>query len=78
MELHGIVESTVFRNEENGYTVLQLHAGREHVTAVGIMPPLTAGEQVTLEGDWIQHPQYGKQLKASACRVEKPTTLLGI
>ena len=78
MELQGIVESTVFRNEENGYTVLQLHAGREHVTAVGIMPPLTAGEQVTLEGDWIQHPQYGKQLKASACRVEKPTTLLGI
>ncbi len=78
MELQGIVESTVFRNEENGYTVLQLHSGREHVTAVGIMPPLTAGEQVTLEGDWIQHPQYGKQLKASTCRVEKPTTLLGI
>ena len=78
MELQGIVESTVFRNEENGYTVLQMHAGREHVTAVGIMPLLAAGEQVTLEGDWIQHPQYGKQMKVSACKVDKPTTLLGI
>lgn len=78
MPLQAIMEETIFRNEENGYTVLQAHAGRESVTVVGILPMLSAGEQVTFEGEWTNHPQYGKQFKATSCHVEKPTTRLGI
>ena len=72
------MEETVFRNEENGYSVVQVKLGRESVTAVGTLPALAAGEQILLEGAWVEHPQYGRQFKAASCEVRKPTTLLGI
>lgn len=37
-----------FRNHENGYTILKAKKGREEITAVGVMPYLSAGEQVML------------------------------
>ena len=77
-QLEAIIEETVFRNEENGYSVVQARAGRDKITVVGTLPALAAGEQVTLGGTWVEHPQYGKQWKATACEIRKPTTLLGI
>ena len=77
-QLEAIVESTVFRNEENGYSVVEMRSGRESIVAVGTLPALAAGEQVLLTGGWVEHPQYGKQWKATACEIRKPTTLLGI
>ena len=77
-QLEAIIEETVFRNEENGYSVVQARAGRDKITVVGTLPALAAGEQVTLTGTWVEHPQYGKQWKATACEIRKPTTLLGI
>ena len=77
-QLEAIVEGTIFRNEENGYSVMEMRAGRESVTVVGTLPSLAAGEQVLLTGNWVEHPQYGKQWKATACEIRKPTTLLGI
>ena len=69
---------TLFRNEENGYTVLGCRAGRENITVVGILPAMAEGEQVTFRGEWVTHPQYGKQFKAVSCEVQAPSTLLGI
>ena len=77
-QLEAVMEDTVFRNEENGYSVMQMRAGRESVTVVGTLPALAAGEQVLLSGAWVEHPQYGRQWKATACEIRKPTTLLGI
>ncbi len=76
--LQAIIEETVYRNEENGYSVVVTHVGREEVTVVGTLPPLAAGEQAVFEGGWVEHPQYGRQWKATACEIKKPTTLLGI
>ncbi len=76
--LQAIIEETVYRNEENGYSVVVTHVGREEVTVVGTLPPLAAGEQAVFEGGWAEHPQYGRQWKATACEIKKPTTLLGI
>lgn len=76
--IEAVMEETVFRNEENGYSVVQVKIGRESVTAVGALPALAAGEQIMLEGAWVEHPQYGRQFKAASCEVRKPTTLLGI
>ncbi|MCL2811912.1 MAG: ATP-dependent RecD-like DNA helicase [Clostridia bacterium] len=73
-----IVEETTFRNEENGYTVLQIRAGRTRAAAVGVLPALGAGEQVRLQGEWIEHPMYGRQIKVSGYEIVKPTTLIGI
>ena len=77
-QIEASVLGTVYRNEENGYTVLMARMGRSEITAVGILPELTAGEQVVLTGEWVEHPQYGRQLKCSSCAVQTPTTLLGI
>ncbi|MDO5327621.1 MAG: ATP-dependent RecD-like DNA helicase [Clostridia bacterium] len=77
-QLEAVIEDTIFRNEENGYSVVEARAGREKITVVGTLPALAAGEQVLLSGMWVEHPQYGKQWKATACEIRKPTTLLGI
>ena len=77
-KLEAIVEETVFRNEENGYSVVEVRTGRANITAVGILPALAAGEQVILTGQYVEHPQYGKQWKVENCEICKPSTLLGI
>ncbi len=73
-----IVEETTFRNEENGYSVVQVRAGRVRTTAVGVLPALGAGEQVSIQGEWMEHPQYGRQIKVAGYTIVKPTTLVGI
>ena len=77
-QVEASVLGTVYRNDENGYTVLTARVGRSEVTVVGVLPELTPGEQAIFSGEWVEHPQYGKQLKCSACQLQKPTTLLGI
>ncbi len=77
-ELKATIAETVFRNDENGYSVVQTRAGREHVTVVGILPEMAAGEAAVFQGQWMSHPQYGKQFKAVSCDIEKPSTLRGI
>ena len=77
-QIEAMIEDTIFRNEENGYSVVEARMGRDKITVVGTLPALAAGEQVMLTGGWVEHPQYGKQWKAASCEVRKPTTLLGI
>ncbi len=65
--LEGTASAVLFRNEENGYTVLKLDCGeRGEVTAVGCMPGVDPGEMLELEGVWGRHPTYGEQFKAEA------------
>ncbi len=77
-ELCGQVESVVYRNEENGYTVIELVGEDEMITAVGTMPMVNVGEQVKLYGVYKNHPSYGSQFVASACERSMPENLDGI
>ena len=43
-ELQGYVEHIVFRNADNGYTVLNLISDEDEITCVGIFPVVTEGE----------------------------------
>ena len=61
--IEAFADETVFRNEENGYTVLVVKAGKSRVSAVGIMPPIAVGEKLRITGDWMEHPVYGRQIK---------------
>ena len=72
------VLGTIYRNEENGYTVLTAREGRREITVVGTLPELHPGEQAVFTGEWISHPTYGRQLKCASVELQKPTTLLGI
>ena len=77
-EIEVFADETVFRNDENGYTVLVVKSGRTRVSAVGIMPPIAPGEKLRITGEWTEHPIYGRQIKVAGCEIEKPTTLSGI
>ncbi len=74
-ELTGIITSIIFRNEQNGYTVLEVRAGREEFAAVGTMPFIAEGERVTLRGVWGEHPTFGPQLKVESYDSAPPTQL---
>ncbi|MEI3407076.1 MAG: ATP-dependent RecD-like DNA helicase [Christensenellales bacterium] len=76
--IEAFADETVFRNEENGYTVLVIKTGKSRVSAVGIMPPIAVGEKLRITGDWTEHPVYGRQIKVQSIEIEKPTTLSGI
>ncbi len=76
--IHGTITEIIFRNDENAYSVVEIRSQRDTITVIGAMPEMTPGEKASFEGEWTEHPQYGRQFKASACRVETPTTLGGI
>ena len=70
----GYIDHVIFRNEENGYTVMILKGvdGEEELTCVGTFPVLTMGASVELTGSYIQHPVYGKQFQVSALTEKMP------
>ena len=77
--LTGIVEDIVFRNDTNGWTVLSLkQENGHHVSCVGVMPFINAGEQVKIEGEWTEHRDYGRQVKVTSAETVQPTTKTGI
>ena len=72
-QIEGTVSAILFRNEENGYTVLKLSCGeRGEVTAVGCMPGVSPGETLELQGSWSRHPSYGEQFKADVITRRMP------
>ena len=75
-EIKGTVKSIIFRNEENGYTVLELvDATGDEITAVGALPLASVGERIEITGTWTEHPTYGRQFRAQGCRTLAPATL---
>ncbi len=74
----GSVEDIRFRNDENGYTVLVIDCNGEPVTACGALPPVSPGDCLELDGEFVIHPRFGTQFKASGASVKQPHTVYGI
>ena len=77
-QLEATVQGTVFRNPENGYSVVTVLSGRSEITVVGTLPELSPGEQAVFSGTWTEHRTYGRQFSCTVCELKVPTTLLGI
>ncbi len=60
------VEEVTFQNDTNGFTVMDVSVQDDYFTAVGVMPGVTAGETVTLTGNFIIHQSFGRQFKVTA------------
>lgn len=73
LQLEGAVENIVYRNEENGYTVIEISDGDDYITAVGIMPQANVGDTVKLTGVYTNHRNYGRQFSAQICEICRPT-----
>jgi exodeoxyribonuclease V alpha subunit len=74
----GTAAGTLFRNDENGYSVISVRTKEGLVTVTGNMPEIMDGEAVELEGTWTEHPQYGRQFKLSMLHIKAPQTLNAI
>lgn len=72
--LQGTVEDIKFRNEQNGYTVLEVGCDDELITAVGTFSDISVGESVRLSGAWTFHSTFGRQFKVEAFEREMPAT----
>lgn len=78
MKLEGYVEHIIYRNSENGYSVLNLEADGEEITAVGIFHYISEGELLELEGEFTEHPLYGQQFRADSFEVKVPQDALAM
>ena len=74
----GFVDHIVFQNSENGYTVMILSTEGEEMTCVGMCKGLTQGENISAEGEYIEHPVYGRQFKIQSYETVTPTDRVGM
>ncbi len=78
-ELCGSVDRIVFRNTQNGWTVLDLETEADGIQkVVGELPMVAVGETVRLRGQWVEHATFGKQFRAVACERYLPTDTTAI
>lgn len=75
----GFVEHIVYRNEENGYTVLNLASNEEdEVICVGVFQMISEGESLELTGEYTVHPSYGPQFKVQQYSIKAPEDIASI
>ena len=74
--LTGTVEHIVYQNSENGYAVAEIETEYgELETVFGIMPLISEGEQLTVYGQYVNSPKYGRQFKVDSYEKHLPKTV---
>lgn len=71
-KVEGYVEHIIFRNEENGYTVLNLNFEGNDLTCVGTFQYVSEGEYLEATGEHTSHAVYGEQFKVESYEVKVP------
>lgn len=72
--IKGTVEAILFQNSDNFYTVLKVDTIETNEdfdtmpTVVGFLPNIVEGDVYTFKGQVVDHPRYGKQLKAETLK----------
>lgn len=74
----GYIDHIIFRNSENGYTVLNLVCGGEEITCTGTFHSVSEGETIEVRGEYTSHPTYGKQFRAQEYETKVPEDLVSI
>ena len=72
VEIKGYVEHIIYRNEENTYTVFEVHSEDGILTCTGFPPAISEGESCIVAGESVQHAVYGEQFKVEIYRVIPP------
>ena len=76
----GYIDHVIFRNDDNGYTVMVLKGMEEEqeLTCVGTFPAITQGASIEATGNYITHPVYGKQFQISSYTEKMPEDALAM
>ncbi len=78
IKIEGTVDSVIYRNEGNGYTVLDIDTDGSMVTAVGELGDVEAGEVLLMEGKYVNHLKFGTQFAVEYCERKLPNTSVNI
>lgn len=78
MIIEGPIEEIIFRNDENGYTVFLIDFKGALTTCVGKLVNANIGENLSLEGDFVNNSKYGIQFAFTSYEIILPTSLAGI
>jgi exodeoxyribonuclease V alpha subunit len=82
IEIQGRIEKVLFTNADNGYAVilLQPESAQEPLafTAVGTIVHPKAGETLRVQGEWIEHPRFGRQLQIKRYETLLPDSAAGL
>lgn len=78
LEIQGTVESIVFKNEDNGYVVARIKEKKDTIMIVGVIPFITQGQTLNINGEWVVHPKFGQQFKVQSCQEIVPNSVEGI
>ena len=76
--IKGYVNHIIFRNTDNGYTVLALVCGEEEIICVGIFSDIVEGENIEAIGTYTDHPSYGRQFKVHSFEEKTPEDEMAI
>ena len=75
----GYIDHIIFRNDQNGYTVMVLkQTGEEELTCVGTFPDISQGATIEASGNYIHHPVYGKQFQIASFTEKMPEDSLAM
>lgn len=77
-KIKGYIDHIIYRNAENGYTVMELIVDGEEVTCVGIFQTITQGENIEAEGEFVEHPVYGEQFKTQHYKIVEPDDVVSM
>lgn len=70
-EIDGYVDHIIYRNAENGYTVLSLSVDYGEETLIGVFRSIDEGERIVARGEFIKHPAYGEQFKVEEYEIRE-------
>ena len=78
MTIEGAIGHVVYENEKNGYKVMTLETQDGEYTIVGLMPLAEIGDYVQVEGEYLEHPMYGPQIKVTSYERKVPQDVISI
>lgn len=76
--VEGYIDHIIYRNDENGYTVLSLHTDDDEITCVGNLPFISEGEFISAQGSFTEHLLYGQQFLISSYEIKQPSDIHSI
>lgn len=70
--IKGYIKRFIYQKEENGYSVIEVMVNGKVITCVGYLQGYSEGENVEIEGEYVVHPKYDRQLKISTIKAVAP------
>ena len=76
--LEGYVDHIIYRNQDNGYTVMNVVSDGEEITCVGTLHYIGEGELFEASGHYTEHATYGRQFQIEGLKLKEPEDVLAI